>query len=159
MAIVHLQPPCNQKSVTLRPKAQKQLSATRAEFWGCGQGVVGNMLVTGHLGVSAVFWLVTGWPLKKHYPWWGSSSPVTTIRTQSYYPDTEPTSPKPILVMLIAGLSSGKYQLCKILVWLSGDFSPDRLHAWEASALTNFGHCICSPKHCRVSMSHCQGAH
>ena len=36
---------------------------------------------------------------------------TTCYPPQSHYPDTEPMSPCPILIMLSAGLGSGKYQL------------------------------------------------
>ena len=41
-----------------------------------------------------------------------------TCTTQSHYPDTEPTSPCPILLMLSANLGSDKYQFYKSLVWI-----------------------------------------
>ena len=54
---------------------------------------------------------------------------ITWYPTQSPYPDTDPTSPFPILITPNAWLGSDKYQFYKSLVWL-GPWSPARyIHA------------------------------
>ena len=47
-----------------------------------------------------------------------SVSTMISYPTQSLHPDTEPTSPCPIIIMLSTWLQSDKYQLYKSLVWL-----------------------------------------
>ena len=47
---------------------------------------------------------------------------MTWYPTQSYYPDTEPTNPCPILIMPITWLRSDKYQFHKSSVWLDHRF-------------------------------------
>ena len=54
--------------------------------------------------------------------------------TQSHYPDTELTSPCPILVISNATLRSEKYQFCKPLAWLVRISNPPP-STWEACAL------------------------
>ena len=46
---------------------------------------------------------------------------MTWYLTQSHYPDTEPTSPCPILLIPSARLRSDKYQFDKLMVWLNGE--------------------------------------
>ena len=61
---------------------------------------------------------------------------MTRFRTQSHYPDTEPTSPCPILLTLTARLDSDTYQFYKSLLWLGCD-SNSWPSTWEACALLN----------------------
>ena len=51
------------------------------------------------------------------------ASTMTQFPTQSHYPDTEPTSPCPILIMSSTRLGSDKYQF-KSLVWLDQVSNP-----------------------------------
>ena len=49
---------------------------------------------------------------------------VTWYPTQSHYPDTQLTSPYPILIMLSTRLGSDKYPFWKSLIWLDRDSNP-----------------------------------
>ena len=49
---------------------------------------------------------------------------MTWYPTRSHYPDTEPTSPCPILIMPSTWLGSDKYQFYKSLIWLDHGFNP-----------------------------------
>ena len=61
-------------------------------------------------------------------------STMIPYSTQSHYPDTEPTSPCPIWIMLSTWLGSDKYQFSKSLVWLDQG-SNSRSPAHQASPL------------------------
>ena len=77
---------------------------------------------------SAQSWqLYSAAPLKDHV-----SSTMTGYPTQSHYPDTEPTSPCPILIMLSAWLGSNKYQF--LIDWFesTANQTPDLPHMWLA---------------------------
>ena len=104
---------------------------------------------------------------------------MTWYPTQSYYPDTEPTSPCPILIMSSACLGSDKYKLlrhsfdstgtgnlwharpvlyrfnqhaqfCKSLVWLYLDLNP-RVALLEASQCS---HQLCLSIWCTHTHTH-----
>ena len=53
---------------------------------------------------------------------------MTPYPTQPHYPDTEPTSPSPNLLMLSARLGSEKYQFYNSLVWLDRE-----ANSWSSS--------------------------
>ena len=57
-------------------------------------------------------------PLRDH-----ASGIMTQYPTQSYYHDTELTSPRPILIMQSARLGSEKYQFCNSLDWLDWELN------------------------------------
>ena len=59
------------------------------------------------------WWLYSAAPLENQ-----ATRTMTQYPTQSHYPDTEPTSPCPILLMPSARLGSDTYQFDKSLVWL-----------------------------------------
>ena len=75
------------------------------------------------------WWLYSATPLRNQ-----ATAIMTLWLTQSHYPDAEPTSPFPILIMLSARLGTSMYQSVKSLVWLDWElnsWSPDH----EARAL------------------------
>ena len=83
----------------------------------------------------------------------GNQATSTCYPTQSHFPDTEPTSPCPTLIMPTARLGSDTYKFVKSLVWLdqaldSNPRSSDSLISqnWRR-ALYSFGHpdwcCVC----------------
>ena len=53
-----------------------------------------------------------------------AASTMTWFSTHSHYPDPEPTSPCPILIMPSTYLGSHKYQFYKSLVWLDCGLNP-----------------------------------
>ena len=71
--------------------------------------VISGWVPTCDSGLS--MWLYSVTPLGDQ-----ATSTMAQPPTQSHYPDTELTSPCPILVKLARRLGSNKYQLCKSLV-------------------------------------------
>ena len=55
-------------------------------------------------------------PLEAH-----ATGSMTWYRTQSHYPDTEQTIPRPILVITSARLGSEKHHFCKLSILLEQD--------------------------------------
>ena len=53
-----------------------------------------------------------------------TASTMTRFPTHSHYPDTDPTSPCPILIMPSTLLGSDKYPFDKSLLWLDHGFEP-----------------------------------
>ena len=88
----------------------------------------------------------TGWvPIcdSAHSWWFYSTAPPGNLGTstlvwylvQSHYPDTELTSPHPVLLMSSAKLRGDKYQFCKVLLWFDRELN-SRSTTREACALT-----------------------
>ena len=66
-------------------------------------------------------------------------STMTWYPTQSHYPDIEPTSPCPILILPSTCLGSDRYQFYTSLVYLDLGFEPTMSHTCD-----RFGHCTWS---------------
>ena len=64
-------------------------------------------------------WLYSAAPLRDQ-----ATITMTWYPTESHYPDTEPTSPCPILKLPSTRLGSYNYQLYKSLLWLDDGFEP-----------------------------------
>ena len=75
---------------------------------------------------SHSWWLYSAAPLGQQ-----TASTMTWNLFQSYYPDNEPTSPCPILIMPSTWLGSDKYQFCKSLVWLDHGIEPTISHTQD----------------------------
>ena len=75
-------------------------------------------------------WLYSAAPLGNQ-----ANNTMIWYPSQSHYPDTEPTSPCPILIMLSTWLGSYKYQFYKSLVWLDHGFA----HTHAIPVLCRFG--------------------
>ena len=65
------------------------------------------------------WWLYSAAPLGKQ-----ANNTMTWYPTHSHYPDTEPTSPCPMLIRPSTGLGSNKYQFYTSMVWLDNGFEP-----------------------------------
>ena len=67
------------------------------------------------------WWLYNAAPLEDQ-----STSTMVWYPTQSHYPDTEPTSPCPILIMWGTRLGNDKYHFCISLVWVDKQLNSRR---------------------------------
>ena len=106
--------------------------ASGATLWpACKQGSMDWLLKVYILATSKV---ISGWlpTCDSTHSWWlynysaaplrnQPTSTMSRYPTQPYYPDTEPASPCPILLMPSNWLWSNKYQFYKLLLWLNWD--------------------------------------
>ena len=92
----------------------------------CSQARMFTCLLLGY--ILATSKVISGWvpTCDSGHSWWLHSaaplrnqavSTMTWYPTQSHYPDTEPTHPCTIIMMMCTWLGSDKYQFHKSLVW------------------------------------------
>ena len=107
-----------------------QWISTASECWWCSTvppaksiWICGEFLIL--VGCWKFFILATFQIISEWVTTWNSAlgnqaaSTMTRYATQLYYPNSEPTSPCPALLMASARLGSDDYQFYKSLVWLS----------------------------------------
>ena len=87
------------------------------------------------------WWICCAGPLRNQ-----AASTITWYPHQSHYPNTEPNSPCPILIIPSTWLGSDKYQFYKSLVWLNQDSNPRGLNLPISQngrwTLYSFGHFV-----------------